>query len=201
MDNKLIVGLGNPGQKYETTRHNIGFLVIDYLSNVWNASGPQNKYQSELYQAQVSGHKIILAKPQTFMNNSGPSVQSLIQFYKIKLDDIIVIHDDLDLNAFNIRIKTGGGAGGHNGIKSIDQSLKSMGNDYHRIRIGIGKPENQRHAVNYVLEPFSNDEIDKLNQILDPILNASLLILDGNIKKAMNTYNTKNSSTNPQETI
>src|SRR4051794_16113943 len=137
---KIVVGLGNPGPKYETTRHNVGFLAVDRLIDEWKATGPASKHQGEVYQADVRGEKVLLVKPETFMNLSGRCVAPLMVFFKCKPSDLIVIHDDLDLIPFALRIKTGGGTGGHNGLKSLDESLGAGQNGYHRIRIGIGHP-------------------------------------------------------------
>lgn len=153
----LIVGLGNPGDKYKNNRHNIGFIVIDYLITSLEATKQSNKdFRGELYKS----HQIFLLKPTTFMNDSGESLVKVKNYYKI--ENILVIHDDLDLDFGVIRFKFGGGSGGHNGLKSIDCMC---GNGYYRIRYGIGKPQNKKEVIRWVLEDF-NDYEAKLNQSL-----------------------------------
>ncbi|MGE0614407.1 MAG: aminoacyl-tRNA hydrolase [Bacteriovoracia bacterium] len=190
---KLVVGLGNPGPRYETTRHNAGFLAVDSLVDRWRAQGPVTKFQGEVYQAEHKGEKVIIAKPQTFMNVSGACVAELFNFYKCRPEDLIVIYDELDLPPLTLRLKTGGGAGGHNGIKSIDSRLGDANNKYHRVRIGIGKPTrpSQGDGADYVLAPFTDDELVKLNEILDPIGAAVELLIEGKAAEAMNRYNRK----------
>lgn len=187
---KIIVGLGNPGPKYETTRHNVGFLAADRLVERWNANGPASKFQGDIYQADVRSEKVIIVKPGTFMNLSGRCVGPLAGFYKCKPEDVIAIHDELDIAPLRVRIKTGGGAGGHNGLKSLDEGLGSQG--YHRIRVGIGHPTslNLRIApVDYVLQPFSDDELSRLDPVLDKVAEAIEMIIAGDVLKAMNEFN------------
>lgn len=192
---KIIAGLGNPGPKYETTRHNVGFLAVDRLIDRWQATGPQILYEGAIYQATVRGEKVLLIKPQTYMNNSGRCVAPLFKFYKCKSDDLIVIHDELDLKRFMIRIKTGGGAGGHNGIKSVDAHLGAGFTDYPRVRIGIGRPSpldpKSISPVDYVLQPFSDEELLGLDSVLDDVTKAVLMMLQGDVKSAMNQFNNK----------
>lgn len=182
---KLIVGLGNPGARYETTRHNVGFLAIDRLVDAWGASGGGKKFEAEVYSCSVGGEKIVLAKPQTFMNLSGRSVGPMLSFYKIEPSDLIVIHDELDLPPMSLRIKRGGGAGGHNGIKSIDEHLGSQ--DYYRVRIGIGKPE-RGNGADYVLDQYSDQELNELDPKLDDVKNICEMLLRGEMTCAMNLY-------------
>lgn len=191
----MIAGLGNPGLQYETTRHNVGFLAIDRLIDRWNATKASLKYQSQLFTANVDGEKILLVKPQTFMNLSGRSVGPLCQFYQIPPEDLIVIHDDLDLPPLTLRLKTGGGAGGHNGLKSIDEHLGKDKNSYHRIRIGIGSPrgisegaDSRMDVADYVLQPFSKNELKSLDPVLDDVADAAEEIFRGKITAAMNKY-------------
>ncbi len=195
---KLVVGLGNPGLKYETTRHNVGFLAIDRLIERWKAQGPQIKNQGEIYQATVQGEKVLLVKPQTFMNRSGICVAPIFQFYQCAASDLIVIHDELDLNPLVLRLKTGGGAGGHNGLKSIDESLGKNLNGYHRVRIGIGHPArlpadadgsrrdwSRMSPADYVLMPFSDQELSELDPLLDEAAGAIEEIIQGKVQAAM----------------
>lgn len=153
----LIVGLGNPGAKYSNTRHNIGFIAADLLSDrynfFWNTKA---KFNADIASGDTEFGKLILCKPNTFMNLSGASVASLATFYKLLPKDIIVIHDDVDIPLGKVKYKVGGGHGGHNGLKSIDNNI---GINYHRIRIGVGRPENPRYDISdFVLGKFTKDE-------------------------------------------
>ena len=177
---KLIVGLGNPGKKYELNRHNIGFLAVDYLIDEFKASKISSKFKGELFKA---GEYLFL-KPNTFMNLSGESVVLVKDFYKIDNEDIIVIHDDIDLKVGALKFKRGGSSGGHNGLKSIDQYI---GNDYYRVRIGVGRPERKDEVVKYVLSDFSKEELDCIKKNFENIKKA---IED--IKTAPSKYSRKN---------
>ena len=195
---KLIVGLGNPGPKYETTRHNVGFLALDRLVDVFKAKGPQTKNQAEVWQADIAGEKALLIKPQTFMNLSGRTVGPLAGFYKCEPSDVIVIHDELDLKPVSLRVKTGGGAGGHNGLKSIDEALGSSNNGYHRVRIGIGHPTALGlpiAPVDYVLQQFSDDELSRLDPLFDDVVKVVELLVQGQASRAMTAYNRDRSAT------
>jgi PTH1 family peptidyl-tRNA hydrolase len=176
---KLIVGLGNPGKEYELNRHNVGFLAVDYLIDALNASKVSSKFKGELFKTS----KYLFLKPQTFMNLSGESVVLVKNYYKIDNDDIIVIHDDIDLKLGALKFKKGGGHGGHNGLKSID---KHIGSDYYRIRIGVGRPEKKEDVVKYVLSDFTKDELECINTLFPKIKNA---IED--IKNAASKYSQK----------
>jgi PTH1 family peptidyl-tRNA hydrolase len=151
----LIAGLGNPGAEYAATRHNIGFLAIDALADAARASAPAKKFHGELMEANAAGEKLLLLKPQTFMNLSGKSVQAALAFYKLPLDRLIVLHDELDLPLGKLRIKKGGGANGHNGLKDIDRLL---GDGYWRVRLGIGHPGMKEKVHGHVLSNFAADE-------------------------------------------
>ena len=148
----LIVGLGNPGTQYENTRHNIGFKVIDNLVDDLGARDvSKNTFYGELFKSP----NFLLLKPTTFMNLSGKSLQAVKNFYKIELEDIVVIHDDIDLSFSALRFKNGGGHGGHNGLRSIDSMI---GKEYNRVRMGVGKPEYKSQVADYVLGNFTTDE-------------------------------------------
>lgn len=190
---KIIAGLGNPGPQYETTRHNVGFLAVDRLVERWNAGPMQKKNQSEIFQGSVDSEKLILVKPQTYMNLSGRAVAPLFQFYKCQPEDLVVIHDEIDLKPLQIRIKKGGGTAGHNGLRSLDQSLGAENKNYYRVRIGVGKPEGQNGPAvhDYVLQPFTNHELKLLDQVLDDVSEAVELILKGRVEEAMNRYHGK----------
>ena len=158
---KLIVGLGNPGPTYSKNRHNIGFLIVDKLIEGFNAIDILNKkFSGELYKKE----NLLLLKPTTFMNLSGKSVQSVVHFYKINVDDILVIHDEIDLPYGAIRVKKGGGNGGHNGLKSIDSLI---GKDYYRLRVGVGRPPKKEMVASYVLSNFSQEEQKSVDKLIE----------------------------------
>ena len=162
---KLIVGLGNPGKEYELNRHNVGFLAVDYLIDKFSASKVSSKFKGDLYKSD----EYLFLKPNTFMNLSGESVVLVKNFYKIDNKDIIVIHDDIDLKLGALRFKRGGSSGGHNGLKSIDSYI---GNDYYRIRIGVGRPQKKEEVVNYVLSNFSKEELECIRKNFNNIEKA-----------------------------
>lgn len=163
----LIVGLGNPGNEYALTRHNVGFMAIDALApaeSTW-----KNEKNALTTRAEINGLKVIFVKPQTYMNNSGQAVAALMQFYKVPLENIIVIHDDMDLKTGDLREKVGGGSAGHNGIKSIDAFI---GKEYHRIRIGIGHPRDFDSLIDpadWVLGKFDNEQLKKIKSVIQSI--------------------------------
>ena len=162
---KLIVGLGNPGKKYEKNRHNIGFLAVDYLIGQFNASKVSSKFKGDLFKSK----EYLFLKPNTFMNLSGESVVLVKEYYKIDNNDIIVIHDDIDLKLGALRFKKGGSSGGHNGLKSID---KHIGNEYWRVRVGVGRPQRKEEVVNYVLSDFSEEELECVKKNFENIKRA-----------------------------
>lgn len=173
----LIVGLGNPGTQYRFNRHNIGFLAVDSLHGTYGATAFQkNKWNGQMAEGQIAGNKVIFLKPQTYMNLSGPAVSGVANFYKIPLSKIIVIHDDLDLAPGDVRIKNGGGHGGHNGLKSLDAH---MGKDYWRLRIGIGHPGIKDMVSGYVLSNFSPQELSVFDELLANIRDQFDLLLQG----------------------
>lgn len=162
----LIVGLGNIGEKYQLTRHNVGFMVIDEMTkNLTTSNINKSNFQSTLLK---SGYNLF-SKPTTYMNNSGLAVHAIKDYYKIELDQIIVIHDDLDLPFGTVKFKVGGGHGGHNGLRSLDAHITK---EYIRVRIGIGKPEHKNDVANYVLSNFSKEELNKLQDIIPHTIKA-----------------------------
>ena len=182
---QLVVGLGNPGDKYKNTRHNIGFMVIDeILDNHTNYSTINN---SNFIGQTFKLNNTIYLKPQTFMNLSGQSVKAVMDYYKIELEDIFIIHDDLDLEFGAIRFKRGGGSGGHNGLKSIDSYISA---DYNRIRLGIGKPED-RDIINYVLKDFSKFEFTHMPHILSHTIKALEALKTEPLKDVSSKYSIK----------
>jgi len=162
----LIVGLGNPGSQYQHNRHNIGFMAVDEIIRRHNFSSPSKKFQGVVSDGTIGGEKVLALKPQTFMNLSGQSVQAAAAFYKIPPEQVIVFHDELDLAAGKIRTKIGGGAAGHNGLRSIDEHL---GPDYWRVRLGIGHPGEKDRVHGYVLGDFGKADEQWLGKLLEAI--------------------------------
>lgn len=163
----LIVGLGNPGNEYAKTRHNVGFMAIDFFAP--NDATWKKEKNALTTRVEIDGKNIILAKPQTYMNNSGDAVGPLMAFYKIPLENIIVIHDDMDLKLGTMREKVGGSSAGHNGIKSIDNAI---GNEYKRIRIGIGHPkdfDSPLNPVDWVLGKFNDEQLKQIESVIESI--------------------------------
>jgi PTH1 family peptidyl-tRNA hydrolase len=172
----LLCGLGNPDKKYHLTRHNLGFDFINKLVNLYNFTLVKKDKNKELYKGKIGIEECLLCKPMTYMNRSGIPIRELVNFYKISKSKIIVIHDDLDLKVGKVKIKTGGGNGGHNGLLSIDETINK---NYKRLRIGIGRPVLKEMITSYVLEKFSNEErglIDNKTSIL--LKNFSLIFKD-----------------------
>jgi PTH1 family peptidyl-tRNA hydrolase len=169
----LVAGLGNPGAKYERNRHNMGFLACDALAEKYQASAWARKFSGEICEARGAG-KVYFLKPQTFMNLSGESVAAAARFYKIPPEQVIVLYDELDLIPGKLRVRQGGGSGGHNGIKSIDSHL---GNAYWRVRIGIGHPGHKDRVSGYVLSDFSKDDWDIQQAMLNAITQHFPLML------------------------
>lgn len=163
----LVVGLGNVGEKYSLTRHNVGFMLVDEALLTLNSKTSINK--SNFKAAVFKHNETLFVQPQTYMNNSGLSVQAIKEYYKIPIEHIIVIHDDLDLPFGTVKFKIGGGHGGHNGLRSIDAHI---GKEYLRVRIGIGKPQRKEEVVNYVLSNFSKEELKQLQGIINHTLKA-----------------------------
>ena len=184
---KLIVGLGNPEKDYSRTRHNMGFNVLNLLAKEYEIDISRNKFEAEYGTGIIENEKVILIKPQTFMNSSGRSVIEFINFYKISLQDLIVVYDDIDIDVSNIRIRKSGSPGGHNGMKSIVNILAD--DRFPRIRVGIGKPELDDDLINYVIGAISEEEIPKLNEGVRKAKDAIVEILKNGIDYAMNKFN------------
>lgn len=184
----LIVGLGNPDEKYKNTRHNTGFMFLDFLAQKLNIEFNKNKFKSLVATGVINDKKVLLIKPQTYMNLSGEAVKLAADFYKIKPENIIVIFDDISLEIGKLRIRPKGSAGGHNGIKNI---IEQLGDDkFPRIKIGIGDRNNKEMDLkDYVLSNFSNEEMQKINSAIGKASLAIELIIDKKIEKAMNLYN------------
>jgi len=178
----LLIGLGNPGAKYDNNRHNIGVMAVDAIAHRHNFSSPRQRFKSDTTEGKFGTEKILILKPHTYMNLSGEAVQEAAHFYKIPLDHIIVFHDDLDLPPTKVRVKQGGGAGGHNGLKSIDQH---MGKDYTRVRIGIGHPGDKNRVHSYVLGDFAKADQKWLEKLLETIANEAPYLVEGKNDKFM----------------
>lgn len=184
----LIAGLGNPGSQYENNRHNIGFMAVDEIQRRHKFSPWAKKFQGFVSDGVVEGQKILLLKPQTYMNLSGQSVGEAMRFYKIPLENLVVIHDELDLVPGKARIKKGGSSGGHNGIKSIDAHC---GNDYRRLRLGIGHPGQKELVHNYVLGNFAKVDQEWLDVLLQTLADNVALLATGKDSLLMNKLTVK----------
>ena len=183
---KLIVGLGNPGIEYRNTRHNLGFMVINkYVSN-HNLGKFQEKFHGQYIKTVINGENVLFVKPLSYMNLSGTVVRKYCDYFKIKIDDILIMHDDMDLDCGKIKLKKGGSSGGHNGIKNIIEELKTT--DFKRFKIGIGKDKNM-DVVDYVLGKLRDDELEKINKVLsisDDIIDG---FITSDFDKLMCKYN------------
>ncbi len=184
----MVVGLGNPGRDYEFTRHNAGFLTLDHIAVEENTDIKKLKYKALIGDTVISGHRCLLVKPQTFMNNSGEAVREISQFYKIPPEKIIVIFDDISLPCGKLRIRRKGTDGGHNGIKSIIYHLNS--DNFPRIKVGVGaKPHPDYNLADWVLSTFKKDEMEELKKAITKATEVLPYMLDGEIDKAMNKAN------------
>ena len=186
----FIVGLGNPGRQYENTRHNIGFLTIDYLANKHNIDVKKSKFKSLYGQGEIFGQKVMLIKPQTYMNNSGEALRELRNFYKFEEDELIVIVDDIDIDFGKIRIKKKGSAGTHNGMKSIIYQLQY--DTFPRIKVAVGKKPEYMDLANFVLSGFSEKEVEIIREEIKLATEAIETLLESGIDKAMNKFNSIN---------
>lgn len=184
-DRVLIVGLGNPGSKYVNTRHNVGFEMLDAIASYYDIKVKKLKSRALIGEGKICGKSVVLVKPQTYMNLSGESVGALCSFYKIPPQNIIIIYDDISLDTAKLRIRSKGSAGGHNGMKSIIQHLKT--DEFPRIRVGIGAPNGD--LADYVLDNFSKSETKDLIEIAKKMPDIIETILNDGISKAMNMYN------------
>ena len=179
----LLIGLGNPGNEYVDTRHNVGFMVLDNIVERHNFSSYNKKYDAFVVTGNIAGEKVIAVKPQTFMNKSGISIAKFVNFYKIPLQNVIVIYDELDLSTGKVRVKSGGGNGGHNGLKSIDSNI---GKEYTKVRIGISHPGNKDKVSGYVLSKFNTDERIIIDSVNEQIATYIELLIQKNQNEFMN---------------
>ena len=184
----LFVGLGNPTPDSENNRHNIGFKIIDALNKRFSLSKQKPKFKGLLTTGNIESEKIYAIKPLTFMNNSGICIRELIEYFKIDSKEVIVFHDDLDIEFGKVKAKFAGSSAGHNGIESID---KFIGKDYSRVRIGIGKPKMKNDVADHVLKDFDEDELLQLEQITNNIINSMSLLIDKKLDLFSSTVNNK----------
>ena len=183
---KIIVGLGNPGKDYKDTRHNIGFMVLEELASRYTVEKQESRFDAIIGHVRIGTEKVLLVKPLTYMNLSGKAVQPLMHWYKLELEDLMVVYDDMDLPMGSLRIRASGGSGGHNGIASISERLASK--DFARSRIGIGRPE-VGEAVGWVLGKFSSDEKEQIQIVVKNAADALEKWAKNGITEAMNAYN------------
>jgi len=188
---ELIAGLGNPGSKYESTRHNVGFWFLDELARANScALHQESKFQGEVGKFTQGGHTIWLIKPMTYMNLSGQAVSALANYYKIAVENILVVHDELDLPPGTVRLKQGGGHGGHNGLRDMIGNFNS--NNFMRLRIGIGHPGSSKDVTNYVLGSPSSADSKLIKDVIDEAMAVLPLIIQGEFQKAMHQLHTEN---------
>ncbi len=184
----LVVGLGNPGEKYTKTRHNIGFMTLDYLSEKMNVKINRAKFKALVGEGEISEKKVLFMKPQTFMNNSGEAVKEAVEFYKISVENVIVIYDDISLQPGKMRIRKKGSDGGHNGIKSIINHLNSS--EFPRIKIGVGaKPNPDYDLAGWVLGNIAKEDQEATTKCIEAAYKALPLMIESNFQQAMGLYN------------
>lgn len=181
-----MVGLGNPGARYARTRHNVGFLVAERLASRAGASVERKLFGALVGEGAVAGRKVTFALPQQFMNLSGQAVASLVGFYKVPASDVVVVHDDMDLPFGRLRVRPGGGHGGHNGIRDIQRVL---GNDFPRVRVGVGRPPEGWDPADYVLATWSATEAAQLDTVVDEAASAAAAVVTDGVQAAMNRFN------------
>ncbi|WP_425004321.1 aminoacyl-tRNA hydrolase [Mycolicibacterium sp. S3B2] len=185
-DPLLVVGLGNPGPNYAKTRHNVGFMVADILAGrLGDGFKVHKKSGAEVATGRLAGRSVVLAKPRVYMNESGRQVGPLAKFYSVSPSDIVVIHDELDIDFGRIRLKRGGGEGGHNGLRSVASALGTK--DFQRVRIGIGRPPGRQDPAAYVLQPFNTGERDEVPTICEQAADATELLIAEGLEPAQNT--------------
>jgi peptidyl-tRNA hydrolase, PTH1 family len=182
----LVVGLGNPGPGYAATRHNAGFMVADLLAERMGGKFKSHKGGAEVLEGRVAGQRVVLAKPKSFMNLSGGPTAAAQNFFKVPLERLVVVHDELDIEYGQLRLKRGGGDGGHNGLKSISKSLGSK--EYLRVRFGIGRPPGRQDPADFVLKAFSSTEAKELPLNVDRAADAVEALLTGSLEAAQNRY-------------
>ncbi|MCR4650070.1 MAG: aminoacyl-tRNA hydrolase [Lachnospiraceae bacterium] len=196
----VIVGLGNPGKEYENTRHNAGFNCVDVLASRYNISIRENEYKALVGKGYIEGRKVVLVKPQTYMNNSGEAVRAVTDYYKADPEsEMIIVYDDISLNVGMLRIRDKGSAGGHNGIKSIINHLGTQ--VFLRIKIGVGDKIPQMDLADHVLGHFSKEDSELMKESFEKAADAVVLLMLGDVEKAMNIYNRKVAATKEEKEI
>lgn len=183
----LVIGLGNPEEDYHNTRHNMGFNVINKIANQYKIEVTKNKFKGLYGNGVIEGKKVLLLKPQTYMNLSGESIKQMMQFYKIEKERIVVIYDDIDIKPGIIKIRKAGGAGTHNGMKSVIQELNTQ--DFKRVRVGIGMPKEKENLIEYVIGAIPKEEKEQLDKATDIAKEAVIEIIKNGIDIAMNKFN------------
>ncbi|MEK7705067.1 MAG: aminoacyl-tRNA hydrolase [Myxococcota bacterium] len=186
----LVVGLGNPGARYEGTRHNVGFEVVERLVSRYRLSSPRESKSARHWRGKVRGHEVMLAKPLTFMNLSGDAVGALLRYYRLPLESLIVVHDELDFPPGQVRVKVGGGHGGHNGLVSI---IGHVGADFARVRVGVGKPPAADRGADHVLARFGASDRKAIDAAIERAADAVEMALTDGIQAAMGRFNRKES--------
>ena len=183
----IIVGLGNPGKKYANTRHNLGYITVEQLADRFGIKIEKSKFKSLVGEGNIAGQKVLLMKPETYMNNSGEAVRAAMEFYKIDPENLLIVYDDLDIPLGKIRIRSAGSAGTHNGMRSV---IRLLGEDgFPRIRIGIGTDKNTGNLVDYVIGGFTKEEVAPLENACLEAVDAIICYLENGIEIAMNRYN------------
>jgi peptidyl-tRNA hydrolase, PTH1 family len=183
---RLVIGLGNPGPEYAHTRHNAGFLVVDLLAETLRASYWRDEAGCKTTKVRLGAEEVVLAKPQAFMNVSGKPVKRLLELYGLPIEEVVVVHDDLDLPEGDVRAKSGGGHGGHNGLRSLHDSV---GDSYLRVRVGIGRPPGRMDPADYVLEPLKGEKLARLEESVPTAAQAVIDVLERGIDAAMAEHN------------
>ena len=194
---KMIAGLGNPGAEYARTKHNVGFMLVDALADRLNAPAWKEDFFSAVTEVRIGGEKVFLVKPLTYMNNSGEAVGPMLSYYKMTADDLTVVHDDMDIPAGTVRIRKKGSSGGHNGIKSIIAHVG--GENFARVRIGVGRPPAGWTVINHVLAPFLAEDAPKIREAIGYLLPAVECIVTDGVELAMNRYNPHKKKVRKQE--
>jgi PTH1 family peptidyl-tRNA hydrolase len=188
---KLLVGLGNPGPEYARTRHNVGFLVADEVARLLGTGFHLRKFGAEIAEGAAGGEKVWVVKPQTYMNHSGEAVGAAMRFWKLEPADLVVVHDDLELDAFRVQVKVGGGHGGHNGLKSVNAHVGTP--DYARVRVGVGRPPALVDPADWVLGRFPRAEDREVVDVVERGAAAARMVLLDGAAKAMNEFNRRKS--------
>jgi PTH1 family peptidyl-tRNA hydrolase len=184
----IVLGLGNPGRRYEGTRHNVGFLVVDRLAARWGMNASRAQLGAQVDSGQIRSERVVLAKPQSFMNRSGQPAASLLGWYKADTEHAIVVHDDVDLPFGTVRVKSGGGHGGHNGLRDLHRAI---GKDYLRVRVGVSRPPEGWDTAAYVLGRWTEAELQELDEVVDLGADAAEELISSGVVAAMNVFNVR----------